>query len=122
MFCVLFYISARLTAVVLVGMAVLGLGVLVFVVIMEQLGKDIQEAKAEMNTIAEETFANIRTVKAFATEQAESDRFRARNNKVFALGKRRAMLCGIMTLFGELVGAAIFGWVIEVSYGLYTDK
>ena len=35
MFCVLFYISARLTAVVLVGMAVLGLGVLVFVVIME---------------------------------------------------------------------------------------
>ena len=75
-----------------------------------------------MNTIAEETFANIRTVKAFATEQAESDRFRARNGKVFALGKRRAMLCGIMTLFGELVGAAIFGWVIEVSYGLYTDE
>ena len=35
MFCVLFYISARLTAVVLVGMAVMGLGVLVFVVIME---------------------------------------------------------------------------------------
>ena len=116
MFCVLFYISSKLTGVVLLGMLVMGIGVSVFVVIMEQLGKDIQAAKAEMNTVAEETFANIRTVKAFANEKTECLRFRTKNEKVLALGKKRAYISGIMSLFGELVGAIIFGYLIHVAY------
>ena len=44
-----------------------------------------------MNSIAEETFANIRTVKSFATEQSESARFKAKNLKVLALGKKKAI-------------------------------
>ena len=112
----LFYISSKLTGVVLLGMLVMGIGVSVFVVIMEQLGKDIQAAKAEMNTIAEETFANIRTVKAFANEKTECLRFRIKNEKVLALGKKRAYISGIMSLFGELVGAIIFGYLIHVAY------
>ena len=122
MFCVLFYVSSKLTGVVLLGMLVMGIGVTVFVVIMEQLGKDIQAAKAEMNTIAEETLANIRTVKAFANEKTECARFRAKNERVLALGKKRAYISGVMTLFGELVGAIVFGYLIHVAYQQYRLK
>ena len=75
-----------------------------------------------MNSIAEETFANIRTVKSFATEQSESARFKAKNLKVLALGKKKAIFYGIMTLYGELVGACIIGYLIHVAYELYTNN
>jgi ABC-type multidrug transport system fused ATPase/permease subunit len=37
--------------------------------------EEIQDIKAECSVIAEETFSNVKTVKAFATEKYESDRF-----------------------------------------------
>ena len=39
--------------------------VICIVTVMRRIQKQIQEEKAKMNTIAEECFANIRTVKAF---------------------------------------------------------
>ena len=61
-------------------------------------------------------------MKAFANEQTESERFKAKNLKVLALGKKKAIFCGIMTLYGELVGACIIGYLIHVAYELYIDN
>lgn len=38
---------------------------------MKRLQKEISDHKAEASTVAEEAFSNIRTVKAFATEDRE---------------------------------------------------
>jgi ABC-type multidrug transport system fused ATPase/permease subunit len=39
-----------------------------------------------MSSIAEETFGNVRTVKAFATEEAETHRFQLANTDVYNIG------------------------------------
>ena len=41
MFCVLLYISATLTGVILIGILIMGASMLVFVIVMEKIGKDI---------------------------------------------------------------------------------
>ena len=41
MFCVLLYISATLTGVILIGILITGASMLVFVIVMEKIGKDI---------------------------------------------------------------------------------
>lgn len=43
--------------------------------IMKDVQKKIQDEKAHISTTAEECFSNIRTVKAFATEKAETIRY-----------------------------------------------
>jgi ABC-type multidrug transport system fused ATPase/permease subunit len=44
-------------------------------IFMRKIQKTIQEEKSHMNTIAEESFANVRTVKAFQNEDVEIERF-----------------------------------------------
>lgn len=44
-----------------------------------------------MNTVAEESFSNIRTVKAFSNELAEIAKFREGNNVVYAAGRKKAL-------------------------------
>ena len=41
MFCVLLYISATLTGVIVIGILIMGASMLVFVIVMEKIGKDI---------------------------------------------------------------------------------
>jgi len=50
---------------------------------MRVLARQISTAKGEMNTVAEESFSNIRTVKAFANEDAEFRKFNTGNMVVY---------------------------------------
>ncbi len=47
-----------------------------------------------MSSIAEETFGNVRTVKAFATEEAETQRFLIANTDVYNIGYTKALWYG----------------------------
>lgn len=42
-----------------------------------------------MNTVAEESFSNIRTVKAFSNEDAEFAKFEKGNTEVYSAGRRK---------------------------------
>ena len=57
---------------------------------MKALQKSIQKEKASMTTIAEESWSNVRTVKAFSNETQEIEKFSRDNDRVFALGKEKA--------------------------------
>jgi ABC-type multidrug transport system fused ATPase/permease subunit len=48
-----------------------------------------------MTVIAEESYQNIRTVKAFANEEEESRKFLVGNQKVFQSGKKKALITGL---------------------------
>lgn len=51
---------------------------------------DISEQNAELNTVAQENLAGVRTVKAFAREDYEIDKFAKHNKKYYELNMRQA--------------------------------
>ncbi|MBP3544221.1 MAG: ABC transporter ATP-binding protein [Lachnospiraceae bacterium] len=53
---------------------------------------DISEQNAELNTVAQENLAGVRTVKAFAREDYEIDKFARHNKKYYDLNMRQAKL------------------------------
>lgn len=57
---------------------------------MRKLQGTIQFSKASMNTVAEESFSNVRTVKAFGTEDSEIEKFMKGNQIVYDAGARKA--------------------------------
>ena len=76
-----------------------------------------------MNTIAEETFSNVHTVKAFNNEDVESERFRERNLRVLALGKKRACWSGLMSFTMTIVFWSTMVGICYYAYTLYVvDK
>lgn len=68
--------------------------------------------KAESSSVANETFANVRTVKAFSGEEIGIAEFNKSNNGVFNIGKNMAyyyafmMLCFQFFFNGAFVGVA----------------
>ena len=74
-----------------------------------------------MNTIAEETFANVRTVKAFNNEETEIARFRAKNMNVLNLGKEKAIYDSIFIFVLQCIFFVSLGLVLWYSYKLYEE-
>lgn len=68
-----------------------------------------------MNTIAEESFSNIRTVKAFSNEKAEVDKFKLANLAVFGKGKSKAWLQSFQQTLTIFLLNAGLGVVIYVA-------
>lgn len=54
------------------------------------MSKEISDNKGKMSTVAEESFGNIRTVKAFANEAEECAKFGIGNRKVREIGFKKA--------------------------------
>ena len=91
----LLYLSPKL-----LGVLMAGIFTLVFVVgalrrTTTKLNKQYLEEKSRLVQISEETFSNIRTVKAFANTRNEIRKFDEINKRVIAIGHRRAVWSGI---------------------------
>ncbi len=69
-------------------MCILPIGIALAVVLEKKLDKvydNLSEANADMNTVAQENIAGVRTVKAFSREKYELDKFRRHNKKYYNL-------------------------------------
>ena len=66
-----------------------------------------------MTTVAEETWANIRTVKAFSNETNEIEKFDKDNDAVYALSKEKNLYSGG---FGFVIQILLFGSMVGVMY------
>lgn len=51
-----------------------------------------------MNSVAEESFSNIRTVKAFNNEEDEMKKFEKGNQVVYGAGRRKTIYTGINSM------------------------
>ncbi len=80
---ILMIISPVLTAVTFAGIIPLVLFSAFYQRWMRTLQRLIQSEKGKMNTVAEESFSNIRTVKAFSNEDTEITKFTAGNLVVY---------------------------------------
>jgi len=78
---IMLFISPPLTGMVFGGIIPLAVFSNYYAKWMRKIQGAIQGAKAQMNTVAEESFSNVRTVKAFGSEDVEIARF-AEGNKI----------------------------------------
>lgn len=91
---ILFYMNWRLSMVMVAVVPVLAIGMTVFARAVRKLAKEAQDALAGAASVAEETLGNVRTVRAFAREEAESARYAAKVDESFRLGRRLAAAYG----------------------------
>ncbi len=91
----LLYLSPKLLGVLFAGL--LGLTLVAGFIRRTTSALNIRymEEKARLVQISEETFSNIRTVKAFANQKFEIKKFDEINKSVIMIGHRRAVWSGI---------------------------
>ena len=51
----------------------------------------VQESLAKANQVATETFSNMKTVRSFANEDGETERYRERLEDTYSLNKKEAL-------------------------------
>ena len=88
---------------------------------MRKLQGVIQQSKAVMNTVAEESFSNVRTVKAFSSENSEIAKFMDGNNVVYNAGTKKAAAQALLTLVSSVILYGAMICVVYVSKIMYKD-
>lgn len=102
----LFFISWKLTLVMLAVVPVVILGARFYGERFRALSKSTQSALAEATEVAEESISNIRTVRSFARERYEASRYEVKLQQTFDLGVQMALYASIFIAFFGLVGSA----------------
>ena len=74
---------------------------------------EIQANKSKLTVVAEESYQNIRTVKAFANEDEESKKFAAKNLSLFATGRTKALVTAFQT---SLTQITLYGTLCAILY------
>ena len=74
-----------------------------------------------MNTVAEESFSNIRTVKAFSNELNEIAKFREGNDVVYEAGRKKALYQALFAFMTQLMLYGAMAAVVYVASILYQD-
>ncbi len=90
----MFYMSPVLTAVAVTVVPVVAIGASLYGRWMRRLSKAVQDALAASTEVAEETFQSVRTVRSFAREQQETERYKVAVEASFKLASQRALAYG----------------------------
>jgi ABC-type bacteriocin/lantibiotic exporter with double-glycine peptidase domain len=114
---IMFYISWQLTLVTLGGIFPIIIVGVVFGNLMRKITKEKQEKIADLGKIAQEDIANIRTVKAFACEKQEMDKFRKLNKEAYDIGMKGAVYAGLFTFF--IIAVLYTSEAALIYYGAY---
>ena len=112
---ILFYISWKLTTLMLVIVPPLAIGARYFGSAMRKISHDYQESLARASEAAEEAFSCIRTVRSFAQEGKELASYSERINQSYEAGKKRAWFYG--AFIGGVGFAASLGMLAVLWYG-----
>ena len=110
---ILMWTSWQLTLLMLAVVPIVAIGAAVYGRLVRKVSKQVQDALASASEVAEETIAGVRTVRAFAREQSEINRYEARVAESFRLAKYRAWLGGV---FSGGVSFAGYGAIAAVLW------
>jgi ABC-type multidrug transport system fused ATPase/permease subunit len=102
-FFVLFYLSWRLTLVMLAIFPLIAVAAWVYGKYIRAYSKEVQDRLADGANVAEETISSIRTVRAFAAEYKEIDRYSARVNQSYEAARKRAIAEAIFAAAATLI-------------------
>lgn len=73
-----------------------------------------QKSKGEMMAVAQETFANVRTVKAFADEKGSIKSFQKQNAAVYHIGKIKSYVWGGFMFTYKVFQQAAFACILFI--------
>jgi ABC transporter fused permease/ATP-binding protein len=100
----LFYSSRSLTLLMVVTVPPLALAAVFVGRRLRRHSRDMQESLARASEVAEETFSGIRTVRSFAQEKAEGQRYSKAIWRSFGVAKKRAKNAAAFTGFTFFAG------------------
>ncbi|HUS65130.1 MAG TPA: ABC transporter transmembrane domain-containing protein [Kofleriaceae bacterium] len=109
----LFLTSPRLTLVILAVVPAIAVGAVVYGRRIRRLSRQVQDAIAAGQAVAEESIAGVRTVRAFAAEPAEVARYDGAIAQSLALARRRIRASSLfmtVTSFAGYASAALVFW------------
>ncbi|WP_414697018.1 ABC transporter ATP-binding protein [Oligoflexus sp.] len=86
-----------------------------------KISRDVQDALAETGTIAEETISGVRTVRAFAKESTEVQRYAGAVQKSYGLARKRIRSISVITIIAGLLGYAAIAGVLWYGGRLVVD-
>jgi ABC-type multidrug transport system fused ATPase/permease subunit len=114
---IIFWISTRLTLVMLASFPIMIVGAILFGRFIKKLSKQVQDELAKTSTIAQETFLGILNVKTFTNEDYEQKRYSNSVNKTVQLALRASWF---RAAFASFIIFCLFGAIILiVAYGAY---
>ncbi|KAJ8385958.1 hypothetical protein AAFF_G00177790 [Aldrovandia affinis] len=91
-FCIfMFSMSWKLTLVTIMGFPFIAVISKLYGEYYKKLTKEVQDALAQANKLAEETISAMKTVRSFANEEQEADTYYARLQDMFQLNKKQAL-------------------------------
>ena len=102
----LFYTSPVLTGLMLAIVPAVAVGAVTYGRKVRGLSKDTQDALAAANEVAAESLSGIRTVRSFAAERHEVERYRSATERAFDIARRRVRQSSIF-----LAGASSAGYM-----------
>jgi putative ABC transport system ATP-binding protein len=91
-FAAMAWVSLKLTSVLCLMFPPIALGAFIYGRMIRNLSRKIQRNLGSLTKIAEERLGNVRTSQAFAGEIQEVSRYNRQVKKIFALGKREAII------------------------------
>eukprot|EP01087_Luapelamoeba_hula_P014235 TRINITY_DN4141_c0_g1_i1.p1 TRINITY_DN4141_c0_g1~~TRINITY_DN4141_c0_g1_i1.p1 ORF type:complete len:714 (+),score=99.27 TRINITY_DN4141_c0_g1_i1:114-2255(+) len=112
---VLFYISWKLTLVMLSVTPAVVILTVIFGKRVRGIAKSRQDALAKATDTADESIANLRTVRSFTAEQVESDRYGGKVDESYYLARKVAIAMGIFSSLMALAGSAAV--ILVLWYG-----
>jgi ATP-binding cassette subfamily B protein len=110
---VLFWISWKLTLVMLAVVPVVAVTAGIYGRGIQAISRQVQDALADSSSIAEEALSGVRTVRAFAAEGHENQRYGTAVERSFSLARRRA---GMSAGFRGTVTFAGYGAIAAVLW------
>ncbi|MCO4744701.1 MAG: ATP-binding cassette domain-containing protein [Proteobacteria bacterium] len=109
---ILAYTSPKLALVALSVVPVVAIGASVFGRRLRSLSKQVQDALAHSTTVAEETIAGVRTVRSFAREPREVERYGEAVQASYRVAAKRALAVGVFHGSLGFAGYAAIGLVV----------
>jgi ATP-binding cassette subfamily B protein len=103
---VLFWTSPRLTLAMLAVVPLVAAGAVAFARAVRRASRQAQDALAEASAVADEALGSIRTVRSFAREQTHAAHYDARIDRVYAAGRRMALIYGAFQGWTGFLGYA----------------
>lgn len=103
----MFKLSLQLALVPMAAMAVCGITAVVMERRLNAVYEEISEENAALTTVAEENLAGVRTVKAFARERYEIEKFLSHNKKYYELNITQAKILVRFYPYFQFVGKAL---------------
>lgn len=96
--------SPRLALIPLIVMPIMGAGAIFMEKKLNQGYEEISEENARLNTTAEENLAGVRTVKAFAREKFEIEKFLSHNKRYYELNMKQSRVLAKYQPYFQFVG------------------